>query len=115
MGIFLSDGKITVITLIQPSSRIEVMKMQYELLRDKFDNQETNASAVGLIKNMADGTRTHHANAFKFGLREGFSRTKPTSTEPAPAPQPFVFASSNLQSSNLQSSASARKPAGRFR
>ncbi|KAF9785369.1 hypothetical protein BJ322DRAFT_1108808 [Thelephora terrestris] len=61
-----------------PMSRLtEVMKMQYELLRDKFNNQDTNASAVDLIKSIADGTRAHHGSALKYGLRKGFSRTVP--------------------------------------
>ena len=50
------------------------MKMQYELLSNKFDDQDTNASAVDLIRSMASGTRAHHASALKFGLRGGFSR-----------------------------------------
>ena len=59
------------------------MKMQYELLSNKFDNQDTNASAMDLIRSMASGTRVHHASALKFGLREGFSRAvvEPTDLE----------------------------------
>ena len=49
------------------------MRMQRELLGDKFGDRDTNTSAVNLIKNMAGGTGAHHAGALKFGLREGFS------------------------------------------
>lgn len=64
--------------------RIEVTKMQYELLSHKFANDpDANAAALDLIKSMADGTRVHHAGALKFGLREGFSRFKPTAIEAA--------------------------------
>jgi len=49
------------------------MRMQRELLSDKFGDKDTKASAVSLIKNMASGTGAHHAGALKFGLREGFS------------------------------------------
>jgi hypothetical protein len=49
------------------------MKMQCELLNNKFDDQETTASAVDLIKSMTGGTCTHHAGALKLALREGFS------------------------------------------
>ena len=73
------------------------MKMQCKLLSEEFNDHDANASAVGLIKSMADGTRTDHADALKFGLREGFFRTWPTHAEPTPA----------------QSSIPAKKPAGR--
>ena len=53
------------------------MKMQYELLTDKFDDLDMTASAVGLIKGMAEGTDAHHADALKFGLREGFLFARP--------------------------------------
>ena len=72
----------------KPIRQREVMKMQYELLRNRFDDHETNAPAANLIKSMADGTRTHHASALKFGLREGFSRTGQATAEPAPPPPP---------------------------
>ena len=49
------------------------MRMQRELLSDKFGDDDTKTSAVSLIKNMAGGTGAHHAGALKFGLREGFS------------------------------------------
>ena len=52
------------------------MKVQYELLSDKFDERSTSASAVDLIKSMADGTGSRHADALRFGLREGFSRVR---------------------------------------
>ena len=73
------------------------MKMQYKLLSDDFDDHDTNASAVELIKSMANGTRTDHADALKFGLREGFFRTWPTPVESLKDPP----------------SAPAKKPAGR--
>ena len=47
--------------------------MQCELLNGKFDDQDTTASAVDLIKNMTSGTGIHQAGALKLGLREGFS------------------------------------------
>ena len=59
--------------LTTQNRRREVMRMQRELLSDKFGDHDTNVSAVSSIKNMADGTGTHHADALKFGLREGFS------------------------------------------
>jgi hypothetical protein len=63
------------------------MEMQYELLSYRFaDDSNTNASAVNLIKNMADGTLAHHAGALKFGLREGFSRTTRAASATVPAP-----------------------------
>lgn len=88
--------------------------MQYELLRDKFDNQLTNSSAVDLIESMADGTHTHHASALKFGLREGLSRAKVMPPEPEPAPQFSMFGAGG---GGLQSStpANAKKQGGRFR
>ena len=49
------------------------MRMQRELLSDKFCDGNTKTSAIGLIKNMAGSTGAHHAGALKFGLREGFS------------------------------------------
>jgi len=57
------------------------MKMQYELLTDKFDGDDTTATVVDLIKSMAEGTGAHHAGALKFGLREGFSLPRPKSPE----------------------------------
>jgi hypothetical protein len=56
------------------------MKMQCELLNDKFDDQNTTASAVDLIKNMTGGTGMHQAGALKLGLREGFSFAHPASS-----------------------------------
>ena len=53
------------------------MKMQYGLLTERFDNPETTASIADLIKSMANGTGTHHADALKLGLREGFSLVHP--------------------------------------
>ena len=53
------------------------MRMQHELLREKFDDCDTAASATDLIKSMARGGDAHHAGALKFGLREGFSRPLP--------------------------------------
>jgi len=58
------------------------MRMQRELLSDKFGDHDTNASAVNLIKNMAGGTGAHHAGALKFGLREGFSLPRATGKKP---------------------------------
>lgn len=64
--------------------------MQYELLSDRFANDsDTNASALDLIKGMAGGTGERHAGALKFGLREGFSRFKPTPVEPV-QPSPYT-------------------------
>lgn len=63
------------------------MEMQYELLSDTFaDDSNINASAVNLIKNMADGARAHHAGALKFGLREGFSQMMPAALVAVPTP-----------------------------
>jgi hypothetical protein len=60
------------------------MKMQYELLSDRFaDDPNANLLAASLLKGMADGSRAHHVAALKFGLREGFSRMNPTTAEPA--------------------------------
>ena len=56
------------------------MKMQHELLSDKLDDRDTNASAVELIKSMADGTGAHRADALKFGLRKRL-----TSSESSPS------------------------------
>lgn len=72
------------ITLTKLDRQIGVMKMQYELLSEKFGDPETNTSAATLIRSMADGTGTHHAGALKFGLREGFSRKRQAPTGPAP-------------------------------
>jgi len=58
------------------------MRMQRELLNDKFGDNDTKASAVSLIKNMAGGTGSHHAGALKFGLREGFSASRVTGKNP---------------------------------
>jgi len=55
------------------SRRSEVMKMQYELLTYNFCDPDTTASVADLIKSMAGGAGAHHADALKFGLREGFS------------------------------------------
>lgn len=49
------------------------MRMQYEILSEDPDDPKTTASAVDLIKSMAGGAGAHHADALKFGLREGFS------------------------------------------
>ena len=51
--------------------------MQCKLLNDKFNDQDTTASAVDLIKNMTGGTGIHKAGALKLGLREGFSFAHP--------------------------------------
>jgi len=60
------------------------MKMQYELLSDKFVH-DTTTSVVGLIRGMADGSGAHHAGALKFGLREGFSLARPKQPEAPPS------------------------------
>ena len=57
------------------------MKIQYELLTDKFDDKDTTASTVGLIRSMAEGAGAHHVSALKFGLREGFSLARPKTPE----------------------------------
>jgi len=51
------------------------MRMQRELLSDKFGDRDTNTSVV-LIKNMVDGTGAYHAGTLKFGLREDFLSTR---------------------------------------
>jgi len=68
----------------------DVTKMQYELLAGEFDDHNTTASAVDLIKNMADGTGARHTDALKFGLREGFSLPRPKPPQTIP-PAPFLF------------------------
>jgi len=55
----------------------EVLKMQSELLAETFDDRDTTASAVDLIKSMAGGAGAHHASALKLGLRKGFSSVRP--------------------------------------
>jgi len=57
------------------------MKMQYELLTEKFDNLDTTVFTRDLIKNMANGTGARRAGALKLGLREGFSFIRPKSPE----------------------------------
>ena len=90
-------------TFIGLGRRVEVTKMQYELLSDRFANDpDTNASSLDLIKSMAGGTRTHHAGALKFGLREGFSRFKSTPVETVP-PSPYA-----------EQRAPVKKPTSRF-
>ena len=54
--------------------------MQCELLNNKFNDQDTTASAVDFIKNMTGGTGIHQAGALKLGLREGFSFAHPVSS-----------------------------------
>ena len=61
------------------------MKMQQGLLSDKFDDRDTNASVVELVKNMADGTGAHHAGALKLGLRKRFSSESPTPAKAVPS------------------------------
>jgi len=49
------------------------MKMQWELLNDNYDNDNTSASAVDIIKRMTNGNTAYRASALKLGLRNGFS------------------------------------------
>ena len=51
------------------------MKVQYELLTQKFDDLDTTVSTTDLIKSMANGTGARHASVLKLGLREGLSST----------------------------------------
>ena len=101
MRVLFPDGTTTTLTFTKPGRRIEVMKLQYELLSDKFNGQETNASTADLIKSMADGTRTHHASALKFGLREGFSRTEPALVEKRSETPPGLFGTTRQSTKKL--------------
>ena len=59
------------------------MRMQYDLLGDRFDDRNTTASTADLIKSMAGGGGAHHAVALKFGLRKDFSHVFPGSVHEA--------------------------------
>jgi len=51
------------------------MRMQCELLYDKFNNDTTTDEGVGFIESMLGGNSAHRAGALKAGLREGFWRS----------------------------------------
>ena len=50
------------------------MKMQRELLYDKFNNDITTNEGVGFIESMLGGNSAYRAGAVKAGLREGLLR-----------------------------------------
>lgn len=50
------------------------MKMQHELLYDKFDDDTTTDESVGFIADMLGGDSVHRAGALKAGLRKGLPR-----------------------------------------
>jgi len=50
------------------------MKMQYELLYDKFNDDTTTDEGVEFIASMLGGDSVHRAGALKAGLRKGLPR-----------------------------------------
>ena len=69
------------------------MKMQCELLCDKFKNDTTTNEGVRFIESMLDGNAAHRAGALKAGLRESLLNSDPLpSTLPSTG---FGFFSNN--------------------